>query len=78
MAWAALKPVPLATNSPLGKYGFTDNRCGGCTGSLTCCTTTCVDLQTDDSNCGSCGNSCSGAGCAGGICNAIAGSLVGD
>jgi hypothetical protein len=56
--------------------------CPSCSSGLTNCSTSCVDLQTDANNCGTCGNvcptatpTCSGGACAGGTtptCNAPA------
>jgi hypothetical protein len=37
-----------------------------CDGSV--CGSTCVDTQNDDANCGACGHSCAGDGCAKGLC----------
>lgn len=40
-----------------------------CHGSQSCCTGACVDLSSDNNNCGSCGNVCTGgATCQGGVC----------
>lgn len=41
---------------------------GGCTGTQTLCGTSCVDLNTDDNNCGRCSHSCKGDGCDKGAC----------
>ena len=43
----------------------------GCDPGHTNCTFSCVDLQSDDFNCGSCGNICTGAGysCRKGTCD---------
>lgn len=66
IVWAAVHPVPLATNSP-NPNGI--DACGGCTGGTRCCNTTCTNLSTDTSNCGSCGNVCSGGQtCTNGSC----------
>ena len=77
---AAVHPVPLYTNSP-DKNGV--DSCGGCSGDTTCdgagtcscpagqsrCSNSCVNEQTDSSNCGSCGNTCTGGKvCSSGTC----------
>src|SRR3712207_5344018 len=51
MAWAARTPKPPKP----------DGRCSQnkpCPPGQGCCNRTCVDLQSDPNNCGSCGNSC--------------------
>ncbi|MFA5259523.1 MAG: LamG domain-containing protein, partial [Candidatus Pacearchaeota archaeon] len=42
----------------------------GC-GSLTCCSSGCINQLTDNNNCGSCGNNCTAQGktCLSGVCN---------
>jgi hypothetical protein len=40
-------------------------------GCATTCGAACVDLQTDTNNCGSCGHSCLGSGCSGGMCTPV-------
>ena len=65
IAWALVNPVPMETNGPY-KNGIND-ACGGCTGNNTCCSGSCVNMQTDNNNCGSCGNHC-GSICANGSC----------
>ncbi len=45
--------------------------CGVCNPPMGCCGPDCVDLTTDDANCGSCGTSCVGDrsdGCSDGVC----------
>ena len=46
--------------------------CGKCQGSLSCCGTTCLDLDRDPLNCGACGNRCPSDKffCEGGACKA--------
>ena len=39
-----------------------------CSPGLTACGSTCVDLQTDASNCGDCGRQCGGTACTAGMC----------
>jgi hypothetical protein len=60
-----------------GNSGASDNAgasgaAGGgntCSGGKTSCTNACVDLQTDDHNCGACGKTCAGGQtCSGGAC----------
>lgn len=57
--------------------GTADNACGrngvACgicpAGADTCCNRGCVDTETDEANCGSCGNACAGGEvCTGGVC----------
>jgi hypothetical protein len=41
-----------------------------CTSGTVCCNTSCVDLASDSSNCGGCGNTCAmAAGCVAGSCH---------
>ncbi len=52
-----------------------------CSAGLTFCPTNnmCTNLQTDGSNCGTCGHSCQGGGCSGGMCQpVILGSVAGN
>src|ERR687893_1353134 len=62
MAWAAKTPRPPKP----------DGRCSQnkpCPAGQGCCNRTCVDLQSDPNNCGSCGNSCpEGVPCTNGGC----------
>jgi hypothetical protein len=44
---------------------------GTCTCSKTVCGTSCVDVQTDASNCGQCGHGCQGGTCAAGKCKPV-------
>jgi hypothetical protein len=44
-----------------------------CQTSQTSCGSKCVDTQTDADNCGSCGNSCNGKACVGGMCQTSTG-----
>jgi hypothetical protein len=39
--------------------GIPCDAASGCTGSLTCCSSFCVDVSRDPRNCGACGNGCS-------------------
>lgn len=51
---------------------------GPCSGAMpTNCSGTCVDLQADASNCGSCGHSCQGGTCAAGACQTVTISIKG-
>jgi hypothetical protein len=43
-----------------------------CTAPTTACGTTCVNVQTDGKNCGTCGHDCLGGACTGGKCQPIA------
>ena len=46
----------------------------GCASGQTLCDGSCVDLNTNNQNCGACGTACpSGNGCAGGVCTCLAG-----
>ena len=42
-----------------------------CDGGLSDCTGACVDLTSDDQNCGECGHDCMGTKCQGGFCAAV-------
>jgi len=44
---------------------------GACSCSKTECSGACVDIQTDNANCGKCGHSCQGGTCSGGKCQAV-------
>jgi hypothetical protein len=47
-----------------------------CDGGKSACGQACVDLQTDAQNCGRCGRSCGGTGCALGMCNPVTLAMV--
>ncbi len=84
---ANFNDITLGTNSELGQSNYTaragfDLATGWGTPTLSliaalacptsCGGTTCVDLATDPSNCGACGNSCGVGGfCVGGTCGAV-------
>ena len=73
VVWAVIKTPPIATNSPYNK-GFINNSCSGCTSGLTCCSSSCVDLQNDANNCGACGAICaSPSSCLLGSCSIVVG-----
>jgi hypothetical protein len=55
-----------------GCHASTDSECTCpvCTGTTSCCGSSCVDRMTDEANCGSCGHACTGSTpiCCGGSC----------
>jgi hypothetical protein len=67
--------APDATACNDGNAGTTSDTCqagvcvGGCTSGTNLCGSTCLDLSSDPSNCGSCGTSCAGGqACTAGAC----------
>jgi hypothetical protein len=53
--------------------GGADGSCANCAGSLKCCGGQCLDLGSNQSNCGSCGNRCAADKpyCAAGVCGPV-------
>ncbi len=61
-----------ATSAQTGSGGATSTGSGMCVGAETLCGSSCVDLQTDAANCGTCGKACSfNEACEGGECSRI-------
>ncbi len=66
----AIKPVPLATNSPY-QSGI-NPACGVCSGGTVCCGSSCVNISSDVNNCGGCGTVCGvGKACSSGACTVV-------
>lgn len=66
---APMTCTPACTNGSTCVAGVCRCGAGMCTGSSTCCGTTCVDTQTNAANCGMCGMVCpTGRACTAGSC----------
>ncbi len=67
--------LPPQSKAPIPTPGTPPAGTGGCPAGLTNCGGLCFDLQTDNCNCGACGNVCAGSGlgrcCGSGVCGGV-------